>query len=237
MNVADTVGNPTPSVSQYAAAFSAVGGLPDSYGKMLRAHYYAPNRTVTAAQLSKAVGYGTYNAANLNYGKLGRLVGEQLDWLPSERSGVLLTFKKTANEWHWTMRPEVAQALELLGWVKAVDLLPDELHEDALEDLSISEGDVRRVSVNAYERNPKARKRCIEYYGTSCCICGFNFGKKYGELAEGFIHVHHLRSLSEVGARYEVDPEDLRPVCPNCHAVLHQRTPAFSIEEVRSLLE
>ena len=59
----------------------------------------------------------------------------------------------------------------------------------------------------------------------------------YGEVAEGLIHVHHLRSLSEVGEEYIVDPiADLRPVCPNCHAVLHTRTPPFSIEEVVTFL-
>ncbi len=238
MNVTNTVGNPTPSSQQYAVAFRAIGELPDSYKKMLRVHYCAPNRTVTADQLSKAVGYETYNAANLHYGILGRRVGEQLDQPPSKRSGVLVTFEKIANEWHWTMRPEVAHSLEHLGWVEALDLLPDELYEDAPEDLSIPEGSVRLVSINVYERNPRARRRCIEHYGTSCCICGFNFGDVYGEVGEGFIHVHHLRPLSKVGARYEVNPvEDLRPVCPNCHAVLHQRTPAFSIKEVRLLLE
>jgi 5-methylcytosine-specific restriction protein A len=59
------------------------------------------------------------------------------------------------------------------------------------------------------------------------------FEQCYGEVAKGFIHVHHLRPLSEIGEEYEVDPiADLRPVCPNCHAVLHLRVPAYSIEEV-----
>jgi predicted HNH restriction endonuclease len=99
------------------------------------------------------------------------------------------------------------------------------------------EGAVCRVSVNAYERNPEARRQCIEAHGTSCCICGFSFGAVYGEVAEGYIHVHHLRSLSEIGGEYVVDPvTDLRPVCPNCHAVLHRRIPAFTIEEVRGFL-
>ena len=44
-------------------------------------------------------------------------------------------------------------------------------------------------------------------------------------------------ALSEVGREYVVDPvTDLRPVCPNCHAVLHARKPAYSIEDVRELL-
>jgi predicted HNH restriction endonuclease len=91
--------------------------------------------------------------------------------------------------------------------------------------------------VNAYERNPEARRRCIEHYGSRCCICGFDFGAVYGSALAEFIHVHHCRPLSEIAGEYVVDPiEDLRPVCPNCHAVIHRRTPPFTIEEVRSML-
>ena len=65
---------------------------------------------------------------------------------------------------------------------------------------------------------------------------GFNFGKVFGELGEGFIHIHHLRPLSEIGEEYKVNPvEDLRPVCPNCHAMIHRRSPPLSIEEVKML--
>jgi 5-methylcytosine-specific restriction protein A len=49
--------------------------------------------------------------------------------------------------------------------------------------------------------------------------------------------VHHLQSVREGGGEHEVDPiEDLRPVCPNCHAVLHLLKPAYTIEEVRRFL-
>ncbi len=64
-----------------------------------------------------------------------------------------------------------------------------------------------------------------------------SFGAVYGPVADGFIHVHHLRPLSQAGGAHAVDPvEDLRPVCPNCHAVLHRRAPAYSIEEVKAFL-
>jgi len=34
--------------------------------------------------------------------------------------------------------------------------------------------------------------------------------------------VHHLVPISKIGKKYRVDPiKDLRPVCPNCHAVIH----------------
>jgi predicted HNH restriction endonuclease len=29
----------------------------------------------------------------------------------------------------------------------------------------------------------------------------------------------------------------MRPVCPNCHAMIHRQTPLLSIEEVQSLLQ
>ena len=101
----------------------------------------------------------------------------------------------------------------------------------------IMEGARYRITVNAYERDPRARQLCIARHGTACVVCGFSFGSVYGPVADGFIHVHHLRPLSENGGEHEINPvEDLRPVCPNCHAVLHRRVPAFSIEEVRTML-
>ncbi len=111
------------------------------------------------------------------------------------------------------------------------------LADEITEPETLVEGAACRISVNAYERNPEARRRCIEHHGPSCCICDLSFGSVYGEVADGYIHVHHLRALSEIGEEYTVDPiADLRPVCPNCHAVLHRRTPAYSIEEVRRFL-
>lgn len=109
--------------------------------------------------------------------------------------------------------------------------------DEVVSSIPLVEGAICRVTVNAYERSPEARCRCIAAHGTSCSICGFSFGAMYGEVAEGYIHVHHLRPLSEIRGEYEVDPvEDLRPVCPNCHAVLHLGGRCRSIEEVRQLL-
>ena len=106
--------------------------------------------------------------------------------------------------------------------------LPEEVEDD-----EYFEGAVRRIYVNIYERNPQARLECITHYGTECFVCGFNFTEKYGELGKGLIHVHHLKSLSEVGEEYQVDPiKDMRPICPNCHAIVHRKRPAYTIEHV-----
>jgi len=99
------------------------------------------------------------------------------------------------------------------------------------------EGAARQVLVNRYERDPSARRECIAHYGPACVVCGFSFATLYGPLAEGFIHVHHLKPLAEIGAEYVVDPVvDLRPVCPNCHAVIHLGCVTRSVDEVRQLL-
>jgi hypothetical protein len=99
------------------------------------------------------------------------------------------------------------------------------------------EGAVRHVLVNAYERDPEARAACLAHYGATCIICGFDFGATYGAFASGFIHVHHVRPLSEIAREYEVDPvADLRPVCPNCHAAIHIGGGSRSVEDVRAAM-
>jgi predicted HNH restriction endonuclease len=100
-----------------------------------------------------------------------------------------------------------------------------------------TEGAIQQTLTNRYERNPQARQECIEHYGPSCIICSFNFGRRYGPAVEGLIHVHHLRPLSEIGTEHRVNPiEDLRPVCPNCHAVIHSQDPPYGLHEVGEML-
>jgi predicted HNH restriction endonuclease len=100
-----------------------------------------------------------------------------------------------------------------------------------------SEGNSKRVSVNVYERNPKAKRDCIAVYGTACSVCGFRFDEHYGEIGKEFIHIHHLEMISTLGVNYIVNPiTDLRPVCPNCHAMIHKRNPPFTIEELKRVL-
>jgi predicted HNH restriction endonuclease len=147
---------------------------------------------------------------------------------------VLVTFEKPGREWHWIMRPAVAWALEKLGWVEGDHPeIPEEVDMTAL----LYEGAVKRIAVNAYERSSAAREKCILHYGYRCAACGLTLADKYGEVAQGPIHVHHLCQLADVNAEYQVDPiQDLRPVCPTCHAVIHSQTPPFMIEEVSAMI-
>ena len=118
------------------------------------------------------------------------------------------------------------------------DLKPSAIFPDEVdEDLAYLEGAIHRVSVNAYERNPAARAACLAHYGTACFICAFEFATTYDGVGQGMIHVHHLQRLSEIGREHEVDPiADMRPVCPNCHAVIHLYRQPFTIEEVKAMV-
>ncbi|MCE0864453.1 HNH endonuclease [Pseudomonas alloputida] len=100
--------------------------------------------------------------------------------------------------------------------------------------ITVVEGAASMKLVKVYERDRGARLQCVKRWGRKCFVCSFEFEKVYGELGKGFIHVHHLKPLSEQGGEYNLDPEqDLRPVCPNCHAMLHRSVPALTIEELQ----
>lgn len=114
-----------------------------------------------------------------------------------------------------------------------IDVVPGEIIFSG----RFSEGVAKPVLVNRFERDRHAREECIKRWGTECCTCGFDFRSQYGRIGEGFIHVHHLVPLSSIGSEYEVDPiNDLRPVCANCHAMLHRRDPPYTLEELMRFL-
>ncbi len=141
---------------------------------------------------------------------------------------------------HWnaqssgtTIPAHVAAALTE-AWGELLDGTPA---EPATRQSKLQEGAAYTVTLIGYERNRQARQGCIDHYGTSCFACGLDFGEKYGPAGDGYIHVHHLSPLSDLGGTHEVDPiEDLRPVCPNCHAVIHRRSPPYTMEEMREML-
>lgn len=88
--------------------------------------------------------------------------------------------------------------------------------------------------VNAYERDSKLREACIQKYGTYCSVCGMNFKDIYGVLGEGFIETHHLIPLSDKRCEYDATVDDLRPICSNCHSMLHRnQDDNLTIEELK----
>lgn len=111
----------------------------------------------------------------------------------------------------------------------------DEIPE--IDDVQIIEGQELSYELTRYERSSKARQQCIEYHGVKCKVCDFNFEGLYGDIGRGFIHVHHIVPVSHQKSEYQIDPiNDLVPVCPNCHSMIHRRDPPYRIEELRAIL-
>lgn len=231
------------TTEQFQKAFEHLlpnlGELPRS---ILEGLYFAYPDGLTAGQLTRLLDRKSPIEVNGAWGKFARKVQEFINEHPEDFSAgeyewwVVLAFGEHSEVgFLWFLRDEVVEALDALNF--AADQVFS-LAEEVAESEILIEGSTRTVVVNSYERNPIARRRCIEAHGTSCCICGLNFEERYGPAAAGFIHVHHLTPISRIGVEYEIDPvADLRPVCPNCHAVIHLRNPPYSIEEAKAMLQ
>ena len=148
---------------------------------------------------------------------------------------------KVMPEWPWptyprsyTTPPEpIAEAL--LAAIRAFEIDLGPVEADSTE--TFTEGKVHQQTVSRYERDPGARAACIRHHGVACAVCGFTYGEVYGPEFEGLIVVHHLTPISTKGEAQAVDPvADLRPVCADCHLIIHRRVPPFTIEEVREML-
>jgi 5-methylcytosine-specific restriction enzyme A len=108
---------------------------------------------------------------------------------------------------------------------------PDEMNS------SYETGDSKRVLVNRYERDPKAREACINHFGFECQVCESSMVDLYGDIAREFIHVHHLKPESLRQKGVVINPVvDLIPVCPNCHTMLHMSDPPFEPSELKEII-
>jgi len=200
------------------------------------------NRVIACAKLIEVIKYkqpydGIYNAA-----------------LSLDRSSIRIFDPITSTELK-ALDPELKrfsqakQKLNINFLTSLLNLIRSKKDFQIAEEISeenadkLFEGAKKQITVNAYERNPKARLKCIEYYKklnngkAACQICGFDFGMFYGEEVEGKIHVHHLTPLCEIGEGYEVNAiSDLIPICPNCHLVIHSKELAYTPQEIKRML-
>ena len=118
----------------------------------------------------------------------------------------------------------------------------EEAHPEELPKIELRQEGAKMIElVKRFERNPQLRDECVQEHGYKCKVCGFNFYATYGQIGQGFIHVHHLRPLASIGEAHEVNPvDDLIPVCPNCHAMLHHKRPKDkprTVEQLRELID
>lgn len=187
------------------------------------------------------------NNALIWYGKTGSLLRHSsIKRMLSDAGNVYLFFREKDND-KFTFAgiakalshkdgPPVEIIWKFIDPVEMIDTFfsPDEI----IENKKVPEGAKKTITVNVYERDSSARQQCINHWGNNCIVCDFSFSEKYGQIGDGYIHVHHLKPLYTIGKEYQLDPIlDLRPVCPNCHAMLHKGKTVLSIEELASKIK
>jgi 5-methylcytosine-specific restriction protein A len=245
------------SVEQWLELLKDSSVFKDNDIALMKALYNCKDCREKASELALILGVSRYSVLNLQIGRLGKRIINKLPDVkfPTNKDG-------TTRYWHipfwaedaekkgqyfWELRPELKRAIKKLlnedkinmsRLIVPMNSEPEVQIAQEISDKEISnlyEGVKKQITVNAYERNPKARQLCLQKYGFKCCVCGFDFEEVYGEIGIGYIEVHHLIPLNEVNKEYQVNPvNDLRPVCPNCHSMLHKAN--LSIEQLRDTL-
>lgn len=193
------------------------------------------------AAIGEVVGPAEFDPGQPEGARLRRCVR----WLRTDvpKSSIPDDIQSAITTGHTVSQPGAADAARRIrrvaeqGKADRPALSGDEAGVESGDGHEIPEGAKARVMVNRYERDPEARRLCLEHFGHECRVCGLRFEARYGDIGREFIHVHHKTPLSEITDHnnHKVRPrEDLVPVCPNCHAMLH-RPPdrTLTVEELR----
>ena len=165
-------------------------------------------------------------------------------WPASWSSMTLTVTKKLITPFPDKTHIETALPFTLMAMAALLALLPmeetDLPKQEELQQLPDpeTEGSKYQVTLNRYERSRLNRSLCLFVHGHKCAVCGLDFEEQYGDLGKDYIQVHHVVPVSQLGPDYKINPsEDLIPVCPNCHAMLHRRNPPLTVEELKEILE
>ncbi len=218
--------------------------------RVLKFIYEAPKHEASASEIALYLGLPHYGPLHLQIWRFSeRVVQKTGITSPIRNDGSTRWWHipflgyddEKAGRFPWIMRPELVLAFEEVHGTMEDDGEHEFtlLDQDLFQDLPLlSEGEKKSSLINRYERNRRARILCLKHYGYSCVICEFNFEKAYGPIGKNKIHIHHTNPIAKIGHDYIVDPvQDLRPVCPNCHTVIHSKRDPFTIKEVKAILD
>ena len=227
-----------PTSEEYAQAFLAVEtNILPIYRRMLQENYYAPDKTLTAREMAQRVGYSRYSSANLHYGKFAGLIckyfGREYDF----NLRILVRFFRpfSESELAWVMHPQVAEALEVIGWVENTPLEEEKFHRqlyDKIESSLKEKSESRRqrlkqaskfpssvrVVRTEFKRNPDVVAEVLARANGYCEECGKSAPFLRASDGTPYLEIHHKTFLSDDG---EDTAENTIALCPNCHRKKH----------------
>ncbi len=232
-----------PTTEAFKLALERLGDkLTDLHRRIFAFHFKLSGRAMTSPQLRDELGYPSIGASNLAYGKLGHLIADAVGFdrqtTASEQRGwwrSMATGDGSGENYVWTMRPQLAEALVSLNLVDSSADGPIELIDpDIPDNLSVVEGRLRLRTHLARERNRAivALKR-DSVSDRRCELCGFSSLEVYGV---DYCEIHHLIPLAQLDGTSPTRLEDLAIVCANCHRVIHMTSPPLTLEQLRSRL-
>lgn len=211
-------------------------GIHHSHRDLLRAHFAAPEHTVSWRELAPSVGYANAEAVKLQYGSFARRLAEQLG-VTRPPAGFWLhvladwgSHLDASGHTTYKMRPQLVSALRRLGWI--VGAAPPSLLET--DDGMLEGRPELRLVAHRHRESVLRRRKLAQAIRQSpdgqlrCAVpgCGFCFEDVYGRGAKGYIQVHHLKNLGNRRRPSRTRLKDLTIICANCHAMLHYLDPS-----------
>lgn len=228
------------TIDQWLTVLTEVDLISDQVKEALVAFGNSENYTSRSSEVGKNFDYSNSGGVNLLFANYGKRVVKHLeiethDHLTKDRKAYWPLFFYGFYDqslFNWQLREELVDAMIELEWINGSAGYQNYVDEHD----TYFEGKKRVSQIVSYERNAEARQKCIDHYGCLCYVCKFDFQKEFGDLGKGYIHVHHRKRTAYSGKEHEVNPiEDLIPLCPNCHAMIHKRKPMLKVDELVKL--
>lgn len=153
---------------------------------------------------------------------------------------ILRIYKQFLNSSHNPLNGDYMPPAPVAPELTDKDVAPKPAEEKPL----LEGAEVQDMHSAGYERNPEARRQCIDYFKSLhgghivCECCGFDFSRAYRDIGDDYIEVHHRTPVSQRGGEYEVNPQkDLVPLCSNCHSMIHRiggQGDCMTLEELKT---
>ena len=110
-----------------------------------------------------------------------------------------------------------------------------------IDDRVISEGELKKRTVEYRTRSTELRNAAYEHYKKNgrilCDACEFEFAMAYPDFGDGYIQIHHLKPVSFLtGERLNLDQaiQNVCPLCANCHQMVHIDSPPIPIDQLKA---
>lgn len=167
---------PIPSPAQFVWAFKKIEhNITPTQRAILQTHFHCPGNKATARELAKLQGQPSYQFTNTNYGRLAKLICNELNIDPQRdfnfRDYVSLLVHAIHNEQPEAVlqiRPEVVRALSSLGWFSTAPEHDPFANKTALNEPADT---VREAIVQSRIGQDRFRESLISLWG-GCSVSG-----------------------------------------------------------------